>query len=67
MKVKLPSRMVYFKLGRSFGGRHSREVLNGFEEVEGARLDTEDEGWGRLPGEVHFHLYMGMHTSMYPV
>jgi hypothetical protein len=46
MKVKLPSRMVYFKLGRSFAGGHSREVLNGIEEVEGVRLDTEDEGAG---------------------
>ena len=50
MKVKLPSRMVYFKLGRSFGGRHSREVLNGFEEVEGVGLDTEDEGLGTVTG-----------------
>jgi hypothetical protein len=43
VKVKLPFRMVYFKLGRSFAGGHSREVLNGIEEVEGVQLDTEEE------------------------
>jgi len=46
MKVKLPSRVVYFKLLGSFAGGQSREALNGIEEVEGVGLDAEDEGAG---------------------
>lgn len=46
VKVKLPSRMVYFKVGRAFAAGHSREVLNGTEDVEGVRLEVDDEGAG---------------------
>ena len=42
----LPSRMAYIKAGRSFAAGHSREVSIGMGEVEGVRLEIDDEDAG---------------------
>src|SRR5947209_1953319 len=46
VQVMLPSRMAYTKAGRSFAAGRSREVSTAMGEVEGVRIEIDDEAGG---------------------